>query len=43
MTARIINLAAWRAEHSERAGLYSELLRAYLLPLRLWLSWWGIR
>jgi len=47
MTAQIIDLRTWRTEHSEhlraQAGLYSELLRASLWPLRVWLAWWGVR
>lgn len=46
MTAQIIDLRTWRIEHSEHlrapAGLYSELLRASLWPLRVWLACWGV-
>ena len=42
MTAQIINLRAWRLAHSEPASMYSEVLRVWLWPVRVWLAWWGI-
>ena len=43
MTAQIINLRAWRLAHSEKPAMYSEVLRVWLWPVRVWLAWWGIR
>ena len=43
MTAKIINLQAWRLAHPQHSAMYSELLRVWACPLRVWLAWWGIR
>lgn len=43
MTAKIINLEAWRIAHPAPLRLYTALLRIITLPLRLWLAWGGIR
>lgn len=43
MSAQIIRMQAWRVAHSERPALYSELLRAWMWPVRVWLAWWGVR
>lgn len=41
MTAQIISMQAWRVAHSERPALYSELLRVWMWPVRVWLAWLG--
>lgn len=44
MTARIIDMDAWRAAHPQQVlRVYSAMLGAWLWPLRVWLAWWGIR
>lgn len=43
MTAKIINLEAWRIAHPAPLRLYTAQLRIITLPLRLWLAWWGVR
>jgi hypothetical protein len=43
MTAKIINLEAWRIAHPAPLRLYTAQLHLITLPLRLWLAWWGIR
>lgn len=42
MTAKIINLKAWRIAHSEPLDIRMELVRIWLWPVRIWLAWWGI-
>ena len=42
MSAQIISMQAWRVAHSERPALYSELLRVWMWPVRVWLAWWGV-
>lgn len=42
MSAQIISMQAWRVAHSERPALYSELLRVWVWPVRVWLAWWGV-
>ncbi len=32
-----------QAKAEEREALYSELLRAWVWPVRVWLAWWGVR
>ena len=43
MTAQIINLRAWRLAHSEPAAMCSAAAAVWLWPVRIWLTWWGIR
>lgn len=43
MSAQIISMQAWRVAHSELPALYSELLRVWMWPVRVWLAWWGVR
>lgn len=43
MTAKIINLQAWRLAHPAPLTLYAAQLRLLTLPLQVWLAWWGIR
>lgn len=43
MSAQIISMQAWRVAHSERPALYSELLRVWMWPVRVWLAWWWVR
>lgn len=43
MSAKIIELQAWRVAHSERPAMYSELLQVWAWPVRVWLAWWGVR
>lgn len=43
MSAQIISMQARRVVHSERPAMYSELLRVWMWPVRVWLAWWGVR
>ena len=43
MTAKIINMQAWRIAHPAPLTLYAAQLRLLTLLLRVWLAWWGIR
>lgn len=43
MTAKVINLQAWRLAHPAPLTLYAAQIRLLTLPLRVWLAWWGIR
>lgn len=43
MTAQIISLRAWRLAHPAPRRFVDAHVRLALLPLRLWLAWWGIK